>query len=34
MPKSLLSKMRVLTLGPQYQPNGYLDTGGCATFLP
>jgi hypothetical protein len=34
LPKALLSKMRVLTLGAQYQPKGYLDTGGCATFLP
>jgi hypothetical protein len=32
MPPSLLSHMRVLTLGPQYQPTGKLIPTGCATL--
>jgi hypothetical protein len=32
LPVSLLSRLRVLTLGPQYTPTGYLAPGTCATF--
>lgn len=32
LPVSLLSRLRVLTLGPQYTPTGYLNAGACATF--
>jgi hypothetical protein len=32
LPLSLLSRLRVLTLGPQYKQSGYLDGGICATF--
>ena len=32
LPLSLLSRLRVLTLGPQYTPTGNLTAGACATF--
>jgi hypothetical protein len=32
LPLSLVSRLRVLTLGPQYKPTGYLSGGACATF--
>ena len=32
LPVSLLSRLRVLTLGAQYTPTGYLNPGSCAAF--